>query len=101
MCIDHVYQRAMSTRIHIVLDESDKARYRRQAEREGKSLGAWLRDAAEERLRAVSGSPGLRTRGDLQRFFAACDDHEVDPEPDWAQHRAVIEGSRVRGLDVT
>lgn len=91
----------MSTRIHIVVDEEDKARYREQAEREGKSLGAWLRDAAEDRLRDTAEQRSLRTRAALERFFAACDEREPHPEPDWAEHRAVIERSRLHGVDVT
>lgn len=91
----------MSTRIHIVLDPEDKARYRAQADREGKSLAAWLRDAAEDRLRETQEGKSLRSRDALAEFFDACDELEVEQEPDWAQHRDAIERSRVRGLDVT
>lgn len=83
----------MTSRIHILLDESEKDRYLRQAEREGKSLGAWLR-AAEH-------GPSLRTRAELQRFFDGCDAREHGREPDWTEHRAAIERSRRSGLDVT
>lgn len=91
----------MSTRIHIVLDPDDKARYRAQADREGKSLAAWLREAAEDRLREAQEGKSLRSRDALTEFFDACDALEVEPEPDWAEHRDAIERSRVRGLDVT
>ena len=91
----------MTTRVHILIDEADKARYRQQAEREGKSLGAWLREAAEERLRASQEHRSLRTRAELEGFFAECDAREPDREPDWAEHRAVIERSRGQGLEVT
>ncbi|MEX2466938.1 MAG: hypothetical protein WD995_08505 [Gemmatimonadota bacterium] len=91
----------MSTRIHIVLDPDDKARYRAQAEREGKSLGAWLRDAAEDRLEAARTRRSLRSKEALETFFDACDARELDQEPDWSEHRSVIERSRLRGLDVT
>jgi hypothetical protein len=37
----------------------------------------------------------------LERFFVECDEREPAPEPDWADHRAVIERSRRDGLDVT
>jgi len=88
-------------RIHILLDEVDKARYRRQAEREGMSLGAWLRSAADERLKAASAPRPLRTREALEGFFEECDERETVREPDWSEHRAVIERSRRAGLDPT
>ena len=91
----------MSTRIHIVLDPEDKARYRAQAEREGKSLAAWLRDAAEDRLDAAQKGRSLRSRDALADFFQACDARESEAEPDWAEHKAALERSRVKGLDVT
>lgn len=91
----------MSTRIHIVLDPEDKARYRAQADREGKSLAAWLREAAEDRLRESQEGKSLRSRDALSEFFDTCDELEVEPEPDWGEHRDAIERSRVRGLDVT
>lgn len=91
----------MTTRIHIPIDEADKARYRRHAEREGKSLAAWLRDAAEERIRASEEGRQLRTREALERFFDECDERETRPEPDWEEHRKVIDRSRAQRLDVT
>jgi hypothetical protein len=91
----------MDSRIHILLDEAEKNRYRRQAEREGKSLGAWLRAAAEDRLRAAERALSLRSRADLQRFFAECDAREHGREPDWSEHRETIEQSRRGGLEVT
>lgn len=90
----------MTTRIHVLMDEASKARYRRQAEREGKSLGAWLREAAEEKL-AAAAETRIASVEDLEGFFAACDARETSPEPDWAQHLRVIRASRTRGLDVT
>ena len=38
------------TRIHIIVKETAKVRYQDQARREGKSLGEWMREAAEEKL---------------------------------------------------
>lgn len=92
---------AMTTRIHIVLDEAEKARYRSQADREGKSLGAWPREAAAEKLAAARSVRRLRTVGDLEAFFAECDDRETRPEPDWREHGRVIERSRAEGMEVT
>lgn len=90
----------MTARIHILLDEADKARYRQQADREGKSLGAWLREAAEVKLLA-SESSVIRDVTDVERFFETCDARESGREPDWIEHRRVIERSRTAGLDLT
>ncbi|MFW6193175.1 MAG: ribbon-helix-helix protein, CopG family [Gemmatimonadota bacterium] len=82
----------MTSRIHIVVDEEDKERFRRQAEREGKSLSEWLREAARARL-SDRRSAGLNTAEELRAFFEACDDREAAPEPDWEEHRRAIERS--------
>lgn len=86
----------MSERIHIVVDEAEKERFRRRAEREGKSLSAWLREAARERLAADRG-PELDTVGELDAFFADCDEREEGREPDWDAHRRTSERSVGRG----
>lgn len=89
------------SRVHIILDDTEKALYRHQAEREGRSLGAWLRAAAEDRLRAAQARRELRTHAALAQFFHECDAREPGREPDWAEHRALIERSRQGGLEVT
>ena len=88
-------------RIHIVVDAEEKARFRQQARREGKSLGAWLRDAAREKLEAARSEVRIDTPEELQRFFRQSDAREKDREPDWQEHRRVMDRSRVQGLDVT
>ncbi|MDT8368701.1 MAG: hypothetical protein RQ745_05810 [Longimicrobiales bacterium] len=90
----------MDTRIHILVREADKARYGDQAEREGKSLGAWLREAAEEKLAAVE-SRRFKTVEELRAFFGACDEGDAGREPEWAEHRSVIERSRRGSTEVT
>ncbi|KPJ94148.1 MAG: hypothetical protein AMS18_04340 [Gemmatimonas sp. SG8_17] len=89
------------TRIHILLDEAEKERYRRRAERAGMSLGAWLRQAAQEKLAAEQSAIRLETVAELRAFFASCDEREPDKEPDWADHRRVIESSQQSGLTPT
>lgn len=87
-------------RIHFVVKEPDKARYQNQARREKKSLGAWLREAAEEKLAAATHSNRF-TLDDLHRFNAECDAREKgNQEPDWAEHKRTISGSKVRGLNI-
>ena len=92
----YVHNVSMDTRIHILVREADKIRYGRQAEREGKSLGAWLREAAEEKLAATEVCR-FEDPEELQGFFRACDAREEGAEPDWDQHRKVIESSRRAG----
>ena len=86
------------TRIHVLLDEADKERFRRQAEREGKSLSAWLRDVALQRLAALERRTSIATVTELDAFFSACDAREHGREPDWNEHRRVIEESKRSGL---
>ena len=59
---------------------------------EGKSLSSWFREAADEKLAA---NPPLRleTREELRAFFDACDARETSEEPDWVEHRRVIQSS--------
>ena len=96
-----VYTVSMTARIHIPIDEAAKARYKRQAEREGKSLAAWLREAAEDRLRAAAETPRLDSADALRSFFEECDAREAAPEPDWEEQRSLIERSRLEGVDPT
>jgi hypothetical protein len=93
----------MATRIQIVIDEDERERFRREAERMGVTLSAWLREAAREKLRAGAHARSLRSREALQAFFTACDEREGDagPEPDWREHRAVIERSIRSGTSGT
>jgi len=84
------------TRIHIVLSEEEKERFRRCAVREGKTLSDWLREAAREKLRQQR-PPRLDTLEELRGFFASCNALERGEEPDWEEHRHVIESSARSG----
>jgi len=81
------------TRIHVPLDEAEKERFRQQAEREGKSLAAWLRDAARDKLAMAQRKPAIDTVDDLRTFFDACTARETRKEPEWEEHRRAIEDS--------
>ena len=76
----------------------EKERFRRLAERAGKSLSEWLRDVARDWADAEAAAERLDTPEELDRFFAACDAHEEGRgrEPEWEEHLRVIEAS-VRG----
>ncbi|HEX9888364.1 MAG TPA: hypothetical protein VGA69_02715 [Nitriliruptorales bacterium] len=84
--------------MHIVLSAEERARYRAAAQVEGESLSEWVRNAARARL-ATSEPDRLASVEDLDAFFARCDERcdegaDDQPEPDWDEHLAVIEGSR-------
>lgn len=55
-------------RIHFVVKDAAKLAYREQARREDKSLGEWLREAAEEKLAAAR--PSKFTVEELREFAA-------------------------------
>jgi hypothetical protein len=87
----------MAERIHIVVDRTEKEQFRGLAARDGKSLSEWLRDAAREKAAATEAEAVLGTVEDLRVFFAECDEREPGTEPDWEQHRSVIDRSVSRG----
>ena len=89
------------SRIHFIVPETDKISYLVQARREGKSLGAWMREAAEEKL-AATRPAGKFSATELHAFFTRCDAAEAGrKEPDWPEQKRLIAESKVRGLEVT
>lgn len=86
----------MTDRIQLLVEEAEKERFRRRAEREGKSLSEWLREAAREKLAVAEERARLDSRDELRAFFEACDRREEGREPDWEEHRRVI-GESIRG----
>jgi len=91
----------MATRVQVILDEEDRERFRRYAKKEGLSLSAWLRKAGRERVAAQKAKQGPRTAEELKEFFEQCDSREKGREPDWAEHRKVIETSVRKGFSET
>ena len=97
----YVYWRyAVSSRVQVVMDEVEREAFRRAAAREGLSLSDWLRRAARDRLAAAQ-PPELSSVEDLRAFFEACDAREEGVEPDWEQHRQIIEESTATGRTST
>lgn len=89
----------MAVRVQVLLDERERAEFRRQARLEGQSLSAWLRDAGRARLRERERLPKFSDSDALGAFFERCDAHAGSgAEPDWAEHRRVIDASRGEGL---
>jgi hypothetical protein len=88
----------MSTRIQVVVDEAEREAFREQADREGLSLSAWLREAGQRRLRQER--PRLDTVDELDAFFASLPDQQ-GVEPDWDAHKRVIGESMASGQSGT
>ncbi|MDE2877648.1 hypothetical protein [Candidatus Palauibacter soopunensis] len=85
------------SRIHFVVKKSARLRYQAQADREGKSLAQWLREAADEKLEAAR--PRLFTVEELKAFAAKCD--AMHPpgarEPSWGGNQADARRDSVPG----
>lgn len=90
----------MTDRIHLVVREEEKERYRRSAEEAGLTLSEWLREAAREKLASKAYAGRIKTVEDLDAFFAECRArHEGEgPEPDWEDHKKAIEASIRSGI---
>src|SRR5262249_45617561 len=90
----------MAVRIQVLLDPSERERFRRRAAQEGLSLSAWLRQAGREKVDSEE-SHRRMTHKELRAFFKKCDAREKTREPDWEQHRAVIRRSLSHGQSGT
>jgi hypothetical protein len=91
----------MAERVQVILKPEEKVRLQRQAEREGTSLSAWLRQVALDRLAQSAEGEELNTVARLRSFWEHCADIEEGQEPDWEQQRAVIARSRRSGASDT
>ena len=83
----------MASRVQLILDDEERELFREAAALEGIPLSAWLREAGRERLAVHERRLQLTTVKGLRAFFAACDKREKGVEPDWQEHRSVIERS--------
>ena len=80
--------------------DDDHADNVQQAERESPSLSAWLRAAAEDRLRRKCRARRFESVADLEAFFAECDRLPgPDREPEWEEHLAMMDQSRSAQAD--
>lgn len=80
----------MARRVQVILGNEEAAQFRTQAKRESKSLSAWFREAARERLQRSRGSARLSDPQALESFFRECRDRESGREPDWDEHKKLI-----------
>lgn len=89
-------------RVQLVIPDEDRDRFVHQARREGKTLSAWLRAAAHQRLRRQRRDGAFKGTADLEEFFKTCDAlGGPGREPDWEEHLALINDSRHRGATGT
>ena len=86
-------------RVQLIIRDEDKRRYIHQARKEGLTLSAWLRAAADERIERKSRTEPFESIADLKEFLCKCDKLEPDGiEPDWEQHLFVIQDARYNGM---
>ena len=86
-------------RVQLVMPDTEKDCYVRQARREGMSLSAWLRAAAHERLERKQKGQKLKSKEDMRAFWRWCDERAGHGrEPDWEEHLAVMNESKMKGL---
>ena len=92
---------ASAERIQVILRPEEKVRLQRQAELEGVSLSAWLRQVALERLAEAANKTRFSNTSELRAFSDRCSERELGTEPDWEIHRAVMDQSRRSGASNT
>ncbi len=89
-------------RVQLIIRDEQRSQYIHQARKEGLTLSAWLRCAADDRLKRNSRLDSFNSVADLEAFFAKCDKLNSDgTEPDWEQHLSVINETRGRGATST
>ena len=85
-------------RIHFVASETDKIRYEAEARREGVSLGAWFRSAAEDKIRAGR-ERRFASAAEFDAFVAECQERAgPGREPDWEDLKRLLRHSKFTGL---
>ncbi len=89
-------------RVQLVIPDEDRDRFVSQARRENMTLSAWFRVAARQRLERQQRSDPFGSPEDVEAFFRWCDTlDDLPSEPNWSDHRAVIDASRRRGTSGT
>jgi hypothetical protein len=91
----------MTERVQVLLKPEEKIRLQRQAQREGTSLSAWLRQVALERLAQGTVTGRFARISELREHFKRCSAREQGQEPDWETQRDVIDQSRRTGTTNT
>jgi hypothetical protein len=86
----------MTARVQVLLDPAEKVLLERGAKQVGRSLSAFMREAALARLAELEGRKPF-TKSELKEFFKRCSKLETGREPDWDEHLQVIEAATRRG----
>ena len=79
-------------RVQVLLEPSEREKFARAADRSHESLSSWLRDAGRDRL-AREQRDGMMSVSELREFFDTCNASDDKPEPDWQDHKRIIEQS--------
>ena len=88
-------------RIELEIPEDERERFARQAEREGKTLDAWLISVARRHspLPKAPEPERFKSVEDLRAFLEECSQKSgLEREPDWEEHLRNIDESRRQGL---
>jgi predicted DNA-binding protein len=86
----------MATRVQVLLDQAEKLRLERGAKHLGRSLSAFMREAALHRLAELESKKSF-SKPELKEFFKQCNKLESGREPDWHEHLQVINASIRQG----
>ena len=86
-----------SVRVQVVLNVEERERLRRHARSAGKSLSAWVKQASLEKAQRAEQARRPVNVDDLRAFFRQCDERAPGREPDWKQHKEIIEQSKRSG----
>jgi Fe-S cluster assembly ATPase SufC len=82
----------------VILDAHEKVIFQSAAKLQGMSLSAWIKACVNKALEEQKKSRTPRSKEELMAFFRECDETEQGVEPDWDQHKRVIEGSAASGI---
>ncbi|HEY6878829.1 MAG TPA: ribbon-helix-helix protein, CopG family [Polyangiales bacterium] len=82
----------MTTRVQVLLEQAEKVRLERGAKHLGRSLSAFMREAALHRLAELESKKGF-SKQELKDFFKQCSKLESGREPDWDEHLQVIDAA--------
>jgi hypothetical protein len=80
----------MSVRVQVILKEEEAAKFKSQAQKESKSLSAWLREAGNKMIDLENHQEPLTSPDSLKKFFRQCDARARGKEPDWEEHKKLI-----------